>query len=147
MQKSGITPTSPAWRPVFLNGRLTHLSLFGAKPMSSLAGVYFGTWNCRSLCCGSTSHLKINGLFKKKNNVYLRPLWAQQRCLRGTRREWNVPGDETVQGKRTENRHLCSPDTTAKHQSIEDKQLDSSQSRDKTSPFGQEMQTKAQDGE
>lgn len=40
-------------------GWLTYLSLFGATMMSSLVGVYFGTWNHRSLCCGSTSHLKI----------------------------------------------------------------------------------------
>lgn len=46
------------WCPS-LNGRLTYLFLFGANLMSSSVGVYFGTWNCRSLCCGSTSHLKI----------------------------------------------------------------------------------------
>lgn len=58
---------------------------------------------------------KNNGLLL---NFYIRPLLAQQRCLWGMQWEWNVPGDETVQESRTENRHFLSSYTTVKHKSI-----------------------------
>lgn len=70
------------------HGRLTYLFLFGATPMSSLVGVYFGTWNHRSLCCGSTSHLKImeTNIRHSHQAQQGRPLLAHHRGLWGMER-------------------------------------------------------------
>lgn len=73
---------------ILKHGRLTYLFLFGATPMSSLVGVYFGTWNHRSLCCGSTSHLKIieTNIRHSHQAQEGRPLLAHHRGLWGMER-------------------------------------------------------------
>lgn len=67
---------------------LTYLFLFGATPLSSLVGVYFGTWNHRSLCCGSTSHLKIieTNISQYHQAQHGRPLLAHHRGPWGMKR-------------------------------------------------------------
>lgn len=59
MSHTGLCKPRTCLTSFLKHGQLTYLFLFGATLMSSLVGVYFGTWNHSSLCCGSTSPLKI----------------------------------------------------------------------------------------
>lgn len=96
---------------ILKHGRLTYLFLFGAIPMSSLVEGYFGTWNHRSLCCSSTSHLKIieTNIRHSHPAQHGRPSLAHYRGLWGMERERNAPvawsTNETAHSEMTKKRN------------------------------------------